>query len=256
MACPWLRSGGSCPAHSETMHVDSPPPAETRRALFKAVAMAAVLTLLMYGVRRSPLSAYLDAENLGPWQELVGGAGLWAKPLFIAVGTAIIVVGVPRAVVSVAGGMLFGIAMGLVTAMTATMLSAMLTFYIGRWAGRPYVRRRFGERLAQVRTVMKEHGVVAMILIRQFPITALASNLLCSVSGVRAAHYFVGSFIGLLPGAIIFVVFGAGVRRNFGLRAAAASALLIALTFGTLWVLNRTTWLQPLREVLRKAKKE
>jgi len=236
------------------MPSQSPPPAETRQALFKAVSMAVVLTLLMYGVRESPLSAYLDPENLEPWEAMVGVAGPWAKPLFIAVGTAIIAVGVPRTVVSLAGGMLFGIAMGLGTAMIATMLSAMLTFYIGRWAGRRYIRRRFGERLGEVRTVMKEHGVVAMILIRQLPITALASNLLCSVSGVRATHYFVGSFIGLLPGAIIFVVFGAGVRRDFGLRATAASLLLVVLTFGTLWVLNRTTWLQPLREALRKKK--
>jgi uncharacterized membrane protein YdjX (TVP38/TMEM64 family) len=231
------------------------PAAETRRALLKAVSMAVVLMLLIYGVRRSPLSVYLDPENLAPWQELVGDAGTWAKPLFIAVGTVVISVGVPRTVVSLAGGMLFGIAMGLVTAMAATMFSAMLTFYIGRWAGHRYVRRRFGERIGEVRRMMRQHGVVAMILIRQLPITALASNLLCSVSGVRARHYFFGSLIGLLPGAIIFVVFGAGVRRDFGLRATAASLLLVVVTFVALWVVNRTPWLQPLREMLKKEDK-
>jgi phospholipase D1/2 len=234
------------------MHPDLPPVTETRRALLKAVSMAVVLMVLIYGVRRSPLSVYLDPENLEPWQELVGDAGAWAKPLFIAVGTVIISVGVPRTVVSLAGGMLFGIGMGLVTAMTATMLSAMLTFYIGRWAGHRYVRRRFGERVGEVRRMMRQHGVVAMILIRQLPITALASNLLCSVSGVRARHYFLGSLVGLLPGAIIFVVFGAGVRRNFGLRATAASVLLVAVTFLALWIVNHTPWLQPLREMLKK----
>ncbi|MGD2063549.1 MAG: VTT domain-containing protein [Nitrospirota bacterium] len=234
------------------MHADVPPAADTRRALLKAVSMAVILMLVIYGVRRSPLSVYLDPENLEPWHDLVGDAGAWAKPLFIAVGMVIISVGVPRTVVSLAGGMLFGIAMGLVTAMAATMLSAMLTFYVGRWAGHRYVRRRFGERIGEVRRMMRQHGVVAMILIRQLPITALASNLLCSVSGVRARHYFLGSLIGLLPGAIIFVVFGAGVRRDFGLRATAASLLLVAVTFGALWLVNRTPWLQPLREMLKK----
>jgi uncharacterized membrane protein YdjX (TVP38/TMEM64 family) len=117
------------------------------------------------------------------------------------------------------------------------------------------VRRRFGERIGEVRRMMRQHGVVAMILIRQLPITALASNLLCSVSGVRARHYFFGSLIGLLPGAIIFVVFGAGVRRDFGLRATAASLLLVGVTFVALWVVNRTPWLQPLREMLKKEDK-
>jgi uncharacterized membrane protein YdjX (TVP38/TMEM64 family) len=142
--------------------------------------------------------------------------------------------------------------MGLATSLAATVLAAMLIFYIARWTGRRYVQRRLGARLVEVRRVMKEHGVLAMILIRQLPMTALMGNLLCAVSGVRARHYFIGSLIGLFPGALIFTLFGAGVRRHFGLRASGASLLLFVLTFGTLLVLNRTTWLKPLWDLLKR----
>ncbi|RMF85908.1 MAG: DedA family protein, partial [Nitrospirae bacterium] len=188
------------------------------------------------------------------WNALVGEYGVWAKPIFVGVGALVIMVGVPRMAVSVAGGMLFGIAMGLVTVLAATLLAAMVTFYLGRWLGRHVVERRFGDAHRIVRRVMREHGIAAVILIRQMPLTALMVNLLCSVSGVRARHYFIGSLIGLLPGSLIFVIFGAGVRRNFLLRAGGASLLLVLVTVGTLLVVNRTAWLQPLRELARRRK--
>jgi len=231
------------------------PVKETREAVVKAATLAVVLTAVIFGVRHSPLAVYLDPEHLEAWNALVGAAGMWAKPIFIAVGALVILVGVPRMAVSVAGGMLFGIAMGLATVLAATLLSAMVTFYLGRWLGRHIVERRFGNHYQVIRGVMREHGVAAVVLIRQMPLTALMVNLLCSVSGVRARHYFFGSVIGLLPGSIIFVIFGAGVRRDFYLRAGGASALLILVTVATLLVVNRTQWLTPLRELARRREK-
>jgi len=238
------------------MSATSPPrmAKETRAAVVKAATLALVFTTMIFAIRHSPLAAYLDPDHLEAWNGLVGEAGGWAELIFIGVSTLLILVGVPRMAVSVAGGMLFGIILGLVTVLAATLLAAMVTFYLGRWLGRPIVERRFGKRYQVVRKLMREHGVAAVVLIRQMPITALMVNLLCSVSGVRARHYFVGSVIGLIPGSVIFVIFGAGVRRDFYLRAGGASLLLLLVTVATLLVVNRTQWLAPLNELARRRK--
>ncbi|MDT7703470.1 MAG: hypothetical protein QOJ30_5795 [Pseudonocardiales bacterium] len=167
-----------------------------------AVIAAAVLVARVYGV-----------PGVADLQRLTTEAGIWAPLLFVGLQAAVTVTPVPRTVFTLAAGLLFGSALGIVLTLAGTTLAALLAFVLVRMTGGRLVERYArGSAARWARIRLDHHGVLAVASMRLVPaIPFSVLNYLCGLSAVRFWPYLVGTVVGIVPGTVAIVVLGDAV---------------------------------------------
>jgi uncharacterized membrane protein YdjX (TVP38/TMEM64 family) len=140
----------------------------------------------------------------------VAAAG-WAGPvLFAAIYAALTLTPAPASVVSIAAGVLFGLATGLMVVMAGALASAVVAFGLARLLGRAAVERVTSQRLRQVDALLRSRGLLAVTGARLVPFVPFSTlNYLCGLSAVRFRNYLLGTAVGILPAATAYVTLGA-----------------------------------------------
>ncbi len=118
---------------------------------------------------------------------------------------------VPRPVLNLAAGALFGSQGGTATALAGTVLGAALAFGLGRLLGqdalRPLLRARW---LTAADRQLSEHGFRSMLAIRLFPGLPFAGTNYCAaVSRMRWSSYLLATTLGSIPNTAAYAVAGA-----------------------------------------------
>ena len=145
--------------------------------------------------------------------ELVAAAGWWAPVLFLVLYGTVTVAPVPRTVLTVAAGVLFGSVLGVLLAVAGTVLAAALAFGLVRLLGARVVERFADHRaLVAVRRRLDRSGLLAVASLRLIPALPFSVvNYAAGLSGVRFAPYAAGTLLGILPGTVAVVVLGDAV---------------------------------------------
>ncbi|MFJ9823771.1 TVP38/TMEM64 family protein [Streptomyces sp. NPDC101160] len=117
---------------------------------------------------------------------------------------------VPRPILNLAAGALFGTAAGFTAALAGTVLGAGLSFALGRALGqdalRPYVRGRW---LQAADGQLSRHGFRSMLAIRLFPGMPFAvANYGAAISRMRYLPFLLATGLGSVPNTIAYVVAG------------------------------------------------
>jgi phospholipase D1/2 len=116
---------------------------------------------------------------------------------------------VPVNIMIAATGALFGPLLGLLYALSGSLLAAGLSFAIGRGLGRAWVRRLASRRVNALNKRLSEHGLLAMTALRLLPIAPFTVvNLVAGASAIRTRDYLLGTLFGMAPGAVLMTVFG------------------------------------------------
>lgn len=195
-----------------------------------AGAVLAVLAALALAVVGRWLPAGLTPAAV---QDTVRAAGAWAPALFVALQVVITIGPVPRTIFTVAAGLLFGAVTGVLLAVTATALAAVVAFWLVRVTGGRLVER-YADRgpVAWTRARLDRSGLLAVTSLRLIPaIPFSVLNYAAGLSGVRFAPYLLGSVLGTAPGTIALVILGDAVTGDVPPALVAVS--LIGGTVGT-----------------------
>ena len=185
-------------------------------ALFIAVATVVVLLVPVPPV-----------EEL---REMTDRAGWWGPIGFVAGYAALTLAPVPKNVLSVAAGVLFGFGAGLVIVFSAAMIGASAAFWLGRALGRDAVEKFTKTRIEKVDRVLRKRGFVAVIGVRLVPVLPFtAINYSAGLTSLGWWPYFFGTLLGILPGTLSFVALGA-YGLELGWQAQLALAVLGVLT--------------------------
>lgn len=146
--------------------------------------------------------------------------------------------------VSVIGmaGILWGVWPGALMALIGTNLWAHLQFAIGRYFSDGAIVR-FMERQPKLKVIREEldqGGVLATVLIRQFPLPFIGVNVSAGMSPIPFKKWVIGNMIGLVPNCIIYTLLAdaflspiEGLRTQAVLKALAAGVAVISLTLLT-----------------------
>ncbi|GGZ55372.1 TVP38/TMEM64 family protein [Streptomyces inusitatus] len=118
---------------------------------------------------------------------------------------------VPRPLLNLAAGALFGSQAGLVSALAGTVLGAGIAFTLGRLLGqdalRPLLR---GKVLTAADGQLSRHGFRSMLAIRLFPgIPFAAANYCAAVSRMGYTPFLLATALGSIPNTAAYVVAGA-----------------------------------------------
>ena len=179
------------------------------RRIGAAVALVALAVAALLVARR------LGPDGLNPAavQDAVRTAGMWAPALFVVLQVLVTVPPVPRTIFTLAAGLLFGAATGVVLAVTATAAAAVLAFWLVRLTGGGLVER-FADRgpVLWTRRRLDRSGLLAVTSLRLIPaIPFSVLNYAAGLSGVRFAPFLFGTVLGTAPGTVALVILGDAV---------------------------------------------
>lgn len=114
---------------------------------------------------------------------------------------------VPRTVISLACGAIFGVWAGAAWSLTAAVIAASLTFAAGKWTGR---LAQLGPRVAALDGWLARRGLLAVIVVRLLPIAPFGLvGYAYGASSVRFRHFLMGTAIGGVPSSITYATIGA-----------------------------------------------
>jgi uncharacterized membrane protein YdjX (TVP38/TMEM64 family) len=125
------------------------------------------------------------------------------------------VVLVPGSVLTLGTGFLLGVGWGTVVVSIGSTAGAAAAFAVSRVIFRERVRARLAPRPAfrAVDEAIQREGFLIVLLLRLsplFPYNVL--NYALGATGVSFGSYLIASWIGMLPGTLLYVYLGAGAR--------------------------------------------
>ena len=160
------------------------------------------------------LLAYFVEDYTTLLEAGIRNLGNWAPVCFILGAALLCVIFIPQGVLSIAGGVLFGLWPGLLLVFLSECVSALLSFFIGRH----FLRRKVLQwiqkhpRLGMFDRASPDKRLRLMFLMRLAPANFSLLNYVCAVSNVRLWRYLV-ALIGVLPGNLCTVYAGDVARH-------------------------------------------
>jgi len=157
-------------------------------------------------VGRDVLTSFLDwVQHIGPWgTALFGAAYVPAALLFV-----------PGSVLTLAAGFLFGLVKGTVIVSLGSTAGAAAAFLVARKVAHHWVVRHLAERprLAAVGRAVETEGFKVVLLTRLSPVFPYnVLNYAFGLTSVPVGKYVLASWIGMLPGTIMYVYLGTATR--------------------------------------------
>ncbi len=182
-----------------------------RWVLYSTVAVALVLAVKYFHVQ-DLLKEALD------W---IGKLGPWGPVIFVGVYVVATVFFIPGSVLTLGAGAVFGVVLGSVCVSIAATLGATAAFLVGRYLARDAIARKIekNEKFAAIDRAVADEGWKIVFLTRLapvFPFTLL--NYAFGLTRVRLSHCVLASWIGMMPGTVMYVYLGSLVNVGAGHR--------------------------------------
>ena len=160
----------------------------------------------------------------------------YGRALVVAylVYVASVVVSVPATLIlTMICGFLFGIVPGALTAVCAATTGAAIVFAIGKGPGADLLRRVGGTRLAAFTEGFRRDAFGYIVVMRLLPLFPFwMTNLAPVACGVKMRVFVLATFLGLLPGALVYATTGAGIDDVVAAHETAKAACLASGVVG------------------------
>ena len=115
------------------------------------------------------------------------------------------------AVMTLAGGAIFGLWVGAPIAVISASIGATLAFWMGRYVFRDMVQRRFGRRMAAIDAGIERDGAFYLFTLRLIPVLPFFMiNVLMGLTAMRTATFFWVSLVRMPAGTTVYA--NAGTR--------------------------------------------
>jgi uncharacterized membrane protein YdjX (TVP38/TMEM64 family) len=217
----------------------------------KMFLVALVLTGLTALWHFTPVSAYLTAERAAQLAQDFSGRP-WAPIVVLLAYTPASIVMFPRPLITLFAVVAFGAWLGFLYAMSGILIAAMATYYAGCYFDRDTVRRIAGDKLNRVSDVLRQRGLLAVTAVRFVPLAPFAvEGVIAGAIRIKVWHFLLGTFIGMLPGALTATVFGDQIQTALQdperINYWAVAGIVLVMTAATLAV-RRWLYRTQLRE--------
>ncbi|GAA6166098.1 TVP38/TMEM64 family protein [Pelagimonas sp. KU-00592-HH] len=193
-----------------------------KRGLGRLLPIAVILTVA--GIGAVTLGDYLSFEALRDNREVLlafrDANYVPAALAFMGIYIVIVAFSLPgAAVASLTGGFMFGTVLGSTFNVVAATIGATLIFLAARHG--------FGERLSEkmdasegrvkrMKDALDENQWSMLFLMRLVPVVPFfVANLLPAIVGVPIRRFVISTFIGIIPGGVVFTSVGAGLGEVF-----------------------------------------
>jgi uncharacterized membrane protein YdjX (TVP38/TMEM64 family) len=207
--------------HDSAMAAPATPNSKNRSALIKRLAPLTVLLAAIIAFFALGLHHYLSFEALHEHREqlliMVERHPALAPLTFMILYAAVIALSVPGgAVLTIAGGFLFGVVAGSLYVVVAATLGATIVFLTAKTALGDLLRAKAGPRVRRMEEGFREDAFSYLLVLRLIPIFPFwLVNIVPAFLGVGVGTYVSGTFLGIIPGSLVFASVGNGLGAVF-----------------------------------------
>src|SRR5712671_205864 len=151
----------------------------------------------------------------------IGKLGPWGPVIFAGIYVVATVFFIPGSVLTLGAGAVFGVVLGSVCVSISATLGATAAFLVGRYLARDAIARKIekNEKFATIDRAVADEGWKIVLLTRLspvFPFTLL--NYAFGLTRIRLSHFVLASWIGMMPGTVMYVYLGSLVNLGAGHR--------------------------------------
>ena len=133
------------------------------------------------------------------------------------------------AVMTLAGGALFGLWVGLIVVSFASTIGATLAFIAARFLFNDYVQQKFRDKLKSINAGFRRDGNFYLFTLRLVPIFPFfVINLAMALTPLRVGAFYLVSQIGMLPGTFVYVNAGTQLSRIESLKGMLSPELIFS----------------------------
>ena len=133
------------------------------------------------------------------------------------------------AVMTLAGGALFGLWTALIVVSFASSIGATLAFLVSRFLLRDWVQGTFGDKLKAINTGVEKEGAFYLFSLRLVPIFPFfVINLVMGLTPLKTVLYYLVSQVGMLPGTFVYVNAGTQLGQLEGAGGILSPGLLLS----------------------------
>jgi uncharacterized membrane protein YdjX (TVP38/TMEM64 family) len=135
------------------------------------------------------------------------------------------------AILTLAGGFLFGSLLGTVYVNLGATTGATLAFLAARYLLRDWVERKFGDRLAAVQKGFARNAFSYLLTLRLIPLFPFfLVNLVSGLTRISVGTYVIATAVGIIPGSFVFAYAGRQLGTINSLREIVSPRVLLAFT--------------------------
>lgn len=133
------------------------------------------------------------------------------------------------AILTLAGGAIFGLLWGTVIVSFASTIGATLAFLFSRYLFRDAIQGRFADKLTAINRGMAEEGAFYLFTLRLVPLFPFfIINLVMGLTPIRALTFFLVSQAGMLAGTIVYVNAGTQIAKIEQFKDIASPELILS----------------------------
>ncbi|MCH7487498.1 MAG: TVP38/TMEM64 family protein [Proteobacteria bacterium] len=208
--------------------VNSPRPTDTPAAETKASGLR-LSRFLPLGVLAAGIAAffalgldqYVSFEALREHRDVLANFvaynPLLAPLAFMVIYAVVVAFSLPGgAIMTIAGGFLFGTVLGTAWVVLSATLGATILFVIAKTSLGDLLRAKAGPWLKKMENGFKENALSYLLVLRLIPLFPFfVVNLVPAFLGVPLRTYVMGTLVGIIPGSFVYAAVGAGLGSIF-----------------------------------------
>ena len=186
-------------------------------SIFRIVTLAVLVVSIGASLFLLPTQEYLSwflawVQRIGPWGAvLLGAAYIPAALLFV-----------PGSLLTLGAGFALGVGLGTVAVSIGSTLGASAAFLAGRTLARGFIEAKISHnpRFRAIDQAVKHEGFKIVLLTRLSPVFPFnLLNYAFGLTPVSLRDYFLASWIGMLPGTVMYVYLGSAAKNLADLAA-------------------------------------
>ncbi|MHC4203557.1 MAG: TVP38/TMEM64 family protein [Planctomycetota bacterium] len=177
---------------------------------YKAVIFAIIIVGVITGTIFLPVKDWL-IKGL----EWTQGLGIWGPVFVIAFYVFACVLLLPGSVLTLGAGFIFKVVRGSITVSIGSTLGACAAFLVGRTVARKWIAGKVAKnaKFAAIDEAVARQGFKIVLLTRLSPVFPFNMlNYAFGLTKISFWKYALASWIGMMPGTVMYVYFGAGLR--------------------------------------------
>jgi len=189
-------------------------------SIFRIVTLAVLIVSIGASLFLLPTQEYLSqflawVQRIGPWGAvLLGAAYIPAALLFV-----------PGSLLTLGAGFALGVGLGTVAVSIGSTLGASAAFLAGRTLARGFIEAKISHnpRFRAIDQAVKHEGFKIVLLTRLSPVFPFnLLNYAFGLTPVSLRDYFLASWLGMLPGTVMYVYLGSAAKNLADLAAGKA----------------------------------